>query len=323
MSGKFVISLDFELLWGVRDNPEKKINKDAILNVWVAIPRILDIFKSYKVSATFATVGFLFAEDQASALKFVPKNLPKYHDVNLSPYDELYHIDDKNNPYYFALDVINQLKEHDNIEIGTHTFSHFYCLEPGISKDDFEEDLASALSIAKAHNINITSIIFPRNQYNEAFKEILIKNNIIAYRGLEPLKIYDTNDGNFNSKVKKGLRMLDTYLPIFPHSIYDLKKLSEGEIANIPSSRFLRPYSNKLNILESLKINRIKKGMTKAARENKLYHLWWHPHNFGSNLEKNIDNLIEIMEHYKHLNKKYGFESESMTSLSKKILANE
>ncbi len=52
--------------------------------------------------------------------------------------------------------------------------------------------------------------------------------------------------------------------------------------------------------------------MTYAAENGRLFHLWWHPHDFGLNTDKNLANLKEILEHYEFLNQKYGFESKNI-----------
>ena len=93
----------------------------------------------------------------------------------------------------------------------------------------------------------------------------------------------------------------------------------DDQIYNISSSRFLRPYNAKLKFLEPLKLRRIKSAMTHAAKHNKVYHLWWHPHNFGVHTEENFRTLEKIFKTYKKLNKMYGFKSETMTGLTEKI----
>ena len=59
-----------------------------------------------------------------------------------------------------------KLRAVPNMEIGTHTFSHYYCLEDGQTNEQFKEDLIAAVSIAKSKNIATESIVFPRNQYS-------------------------------------------------------------------------------------------------------------------------------------------------------------
>jgi phenylacetate-coenzyme A ligase PaaK-like adenylate-forming protein len=88
---------------------------------------------------------------------------------------------------------------------------------------------------------------------------------------------------------------------------------------DIPSSRFLRPFSKKLKILDSLRLNRIKSGMTYAAKNKLTYHLWWHPHNFGVNQIENFEFLDKVLTHYKTLNTKFNFQSYTMTNLATNI----
>ena len=57
--------------------------------------------------------------------------------------------------------------------------------------------------------------------------------------------------------------------------------------------------------------------MTKAAKTGSLYHLWWHPHNFGNNVEKNMKFLEEILKHYQYLSGKYGMVSLNMEEAGK------
>src|SRR6476659_9972443 len=84
--GKFVISLDFELLWGVRDKVGIQQYGQHIKGVHKAIPRMLEMFRKYGIKATFATVGFLFFENKQELLSNLPKKIPGYTAKSLSPY---------------------------------------------------------------------------------------------------------------------------------------------------------------------------------------------------------------------------------------------
>jgi hypothetical protein len=61
-----------------------------------------------------------------------------------------------------------------------------------------------------------------------------------------------------------------------------------------------------------LRIARIKNSMTHAAKNNQVFHLWWHPHNFGINRKENLAALLELIAHYKKLHDEYGMESATM-----------
>jgi hypothetical protein len=91
-------------------------------------------------------------------------------------------------------------------------------------------------------------------------------------------------------------------------------------ILNIPASMFFRPYNEKLKIFEGLKVKRIKNSLTRCAKSGGIFHLWWHPHNFGDNLEQNICQLEEILRHFNSLRERYKLESFTMNDISKLVL---
>ena len=173
-TGKLVISLDFELLWGVRDVHTKDSYGANILGVWDSLPLTIDLFNKYDVKATFATVGFLFASSKEELTHFIPEKVPSYANSNFSPYTS--HIDDLDDEgekkYHFAPELIEEIKKHPQHEIGTHTFSHYYCLEEGQSIDEFRNDLEAAIEIARKEEIQLKSLVFPRNQFNQEYIEI-------------------------------------------------------------------------------------------------------------------------------------------------------
>ena len=65
-----------------------------------------------------------------------------------------------------------------------------------------------------------------------------------------------------------------------------------------------------------LKVRRIKHDLTEAAKKGRLYHLWWHPHNFALKPEASLAQLSEVLYHFKKLRQQYGFESYSMHEVS-------
>ena len=56
--------------------------------------------------------------------------------------------------------------------------------------------------------------------------------------------------------------------------------------------------------------------MRSAARKKEIYHLWWHPHNFGDHPVENLEDLKNILRHYRDLKRQYGFESLTMKGIS-------
>jgi hypothetical protein len=156
-------------------------------------------------------------------------------------------------------------------------------------------------------------LVFPRNQYNPAYEKIVKLAGITAIRSNPDIWFWDAN--RKENIWKKIFRTADAYIPLFNSSfrLSDNKELP----LKIPASRFLRPLS-KYKILNKLRIIRIKKEMTYAAKTNKIYHLWWHPHNFGYYPETALSELDEILKHYKTLKQKYNFSSINMRNIYQK-----
>ncbi len=326
MTGHFVISLDYELHWGVFDHRSVNDYKENLANVSRVIDRLIALSDTYSIRLTFATVGFLFAEDKAELISCSPKNKPQYANNKLNPYLHLNHIGNNeiDDPFHYACSMIEKINANKNHEIGTHTFSHYYCDEDGQNIKQFEEDILAAKHVAKNKGINLESIVFPRNMIaNKKYLEVSYKHGIKSYRGTEKAYMYNIHPSNakYNWLLFRLLRILDCYINITGNNTYSLKNIyKEDKIINLPSSRFLRPYYSFIKFLEPLKIQRIKKGMRRAARRNELFHLWWHPHNFGKNIDKNFKNLEKIFQEYERLNRKRKFTSETMTSLTRKII---
>ena len=87
----------------------------------------------------------------------------------------------------------------------------------------------------------------------------------------------------------------------------------EEGLINVPASRFLRPVSRSDRHLWRLRLRRIRAEMTRAAREGADYHLWWHPHNFGTYTQENLALLDAIVAHYQELSRRHGMVSMTMT----------
>lgn len=306
--GAFVISLDFELFWGVWDVTSKEKYGDNILGVKQVIPRLLELFARFDFKATFATVGFLFAKNKTELLSCLPDNKPDYSNDNYNVYSRelsLVGNNETDDPYHFGYSLLQLLKQSTH-EICTHTFSHYYCLEEGQCAEEFDADIKAAKKIAAANAVTLTSIVFPRNQVNEEYLTLLKENGITVYRGNPTSWIYKPRKFAAEVPFIRLCRLLDTYVPISGYNTHLVKK-GTGEPINIPASRFLKPYNKNLAWLEKVKLRRIMNEMTKAAQKKEIYHLWWHPHNFGINVEENMANLSLILEHYQTLQKKYGF----------------
>ena len=316
--GNFVISLDFEIYWGVRDVLHLDQYKNHLLGVRQVIPGLLQLFARFDIHATFATVGFLFFSNKEELLQGLPPLKPGYTDKHLSPYEGHFDEVGKNeseDPFHFAPSLIRMIKDSGQ-EIGCQTFSHYYCLESGQTVEEFRDDLDAAKKIAAKSDVELKSFVFPRNQYNEDYLNVCMEGGISSFRGNESSWLYKAKNGESETALRRAIRLMDAYMNLSGHHCSDPAKLRLKGLCNIPASRFLRPYSKKMAFLDSLRLKRIANSMTHAAKHGLTYHLWWHPHNFGINLQQNLAFLEQILDHYQELCKKYAFRSVSMQQLA-------
>ena len=317
--GVFVISLDFELLWGVRDKRTIADYGANILGVRRAIPVILDLFEQRRTACTWATVGFLFCADKDELIASFPTLQPNYRDRRLSPYNDLADLgsDETHDPYHYGLSLLQQIQTRPRQEIGTHTFSHFYCLEEGGNVDAFRADLTAAQGVAARRGIQLKSIVFPRNQVSAAHLAVCRQMGLTAFRGNEAIWFHAARRDSGQSLPMRALRLADNYFPLAGAQV-QRPQLCKG-LVNVASSRFLRPAVGP-QVLERLRLHRITSAMETAARRGAVFHLWWHPHNFGLNTEANIAFLRAVLDRFDRLQQRYGMRSMTMAEVADETL---
>ena len=314
-AGYFVISLDFELIWGVFDVLDYKHHLPYFQNTRKIIPEILQCFRDNEINCTWATVGMLFNSNWVEWVANTPETEPAYQDSRLSAYMFGNCVpEEESNDVFFAPEIIQKIIETPGQEIGTHTYSHYYCQEEGQTVEQFREDLEMAIRLAQRQNIKLESLVFPRNQFAEEYLKVCFALGIQAVRS-NPNDWYWKNPKS-ESLLTKIARTGDAYNVFARRKSYSLKEMKplEGLPLSQMASRFLRPVENN-SLLRRLKMRRIKDEMTAAAKKGEVYHLWWHPHNFGHYPKESLQDLGEIISHFKTLQKKYNFQSKNMKEL--------
>jgi len=316
--GALVISLDFELHWGVRDHARTDGPYRAnLLGARQAIPRLLELFERYGISATWATVGFLFAQSREELQKFEPALRPRYSDQALDPYGEAVGRDEDDDPMHFAPSLIEQIRRCPQQEIATHTFSHYYCREPGQTVESFRADLESAVAIAAERGIQLRSIVFPRNQVNPEYTQAVLDAGIICYRGPEPGWMHRGINSEEKTFALRVARIADTYMNISGKRTASWDQILEPSgLCNVRASRFLQPYRPAFKELEKKRLTRMIDQVKYAAQEQAIVHIWFHPHNFGIHLEQNLLVLEAILQAFASARERYGMRSLSMNAVA-------
>ena len=326
MIGVLAVSLDFELHWGGFEKWPIENYKGYFDNTRRAIPEMLGLFQHYQSHTTWATVGMLFHTSKESLLSKAPSLKPSYKISELSAYNfiKVQGIGDteRQDPYHFGASLVQQIVNTPFQELGSHTFAHYYCNEDGQTVEQFRADLQAANRSAKIFNRELKSLVFPRNQFNEEYLRACFEVGFIAVRDNPRDWFWNIQSTQSESMWKRLNRGLDAYLPIGAKNTYTLNSLQfrPGLPVCIPASRLLRPYRPKELFLNKMKIARIKSEMERAAQRGEVYHLWWHPHNFGHYPHESMEGLRQILDHFAMCREKYGMQSLSMGEIAEKVM---
>ncbi|WP_332912450.1 hypothetical protein [Algoriphagus boritolerans] len=93
--------------------------------------------------------------------------------------------------------------------------------------------------------------------------------------------------------IKKIFRTGDTLFPLGNRTSYS--EVRNGEfLVHLPASRLLRPFRSG-SFFNQRRIARIKEEIDTAINLGEMYHLWWHPHNFGHYPNENLQILETLL----------------------------
>jgi peptidoglycan/xylan/chitin deacetylase (PgdA/CDA1 family) len=323
MPGIFTISLDFELHWGVFDKKQRAEREACYRNTLAVVPRMLELFAQYGVHVTWATVGSLMASCKNEWEQLKPAIQPAYLLSHYSPYlwvaehglQEEYHW------AHFAPDIVSRILQYPGQELGTHTFSHFYCLEGQSEPAAFGADLDAAIRIAALYDSRPVSLVFPRNQFNAALLKTCYEHGIQTVRSNPPNWYWLPTTNNGSGLLRKIVRTADAYMKVAGRTSYPLSsiKIISGEPLQLPASRFLRPWQTNHFFANRWRMNRLLQEIKQAAIHNECYHLWWHPEGFGENLEENIQGLSTLLQQFKICSESYGMTSWNMQEYAQQL----
>lgn len=357
MNGIFTISLDFELHWGgfekwaltpglgmhavgtrgeqAAGSRQQAVDSEPVyfqpavsyneyfLNTRRVIPEMLRLFADNQVRVTWATVGLLMHASK-SEVNF-PALQPTYVARELSAYQYIESqgvgANETEDPFHFAHTLVLQILATPGQELGSHTFAHYYCNEAGQTTEQFRADLQAAAQAAQRYGVRLQSLVFPRNQFNELYLRVCYEEGIRAVRSNPVDWFWKIDSTRAESRWKRLNRGLDAYFPVGSCNTYRLSHVPvrAGLPLCLPASRLLRPYRPGEFFLNAIKINRIQAEMTRAARRGEVYHLWWHPHNFGRHPLQSLQGLEQILNHYKQLRTAYGMQSLAMGEITNRL----
>jgi hypothetical protein len=321
--GALVISLDFELHWGLMRTFSLESLNGRLLETRNAIPHTLRLFESFGIHATWAVVGFLFFRTKDDLLAALPVHRPQLNGHGPSPYEILSDLgpDEERDPYHYASSLVDQIIDTPNQEIATHTFSHCIWDQSTPDLEAFRSDLKAALETARSKLVHMASIVFPRNKYSAPLLHVLREEKTMAFRGVrDPWYTFLDRGGKPRQTLFRVFRFLDHHVPVSGSNSYGWNSIASGPPYDVPASFGLEFYYHRpwLDALEHLRLKRITSSLTKAAERQEIFHLWWHPHQLGHDLHRKLEFLRRILHHYALLRDTHGMESLTMREVAER-----
>ena len=284
-----VISLDFELRWGLHDRlgTTMQAYRQNLEGVQEVVPALLRLFSHRKLRATWACVGALACASWDDYFSRAPAP-PRYHNPRFAL--DPRHADlDPDGRLHFAPELLQLVKDTPGQEMGTHTFSHIYMQEPGIASEDVAADLqAVSLLWTERFGAPPTSLVFPRNQH--AFLPVIAASSSRIWRGPEAPWFHSQNRSSTTSLLARALRLIDSVNPLVRHASH---LQGDSSLLMTRASLFLR--ANLPRPAWALHLMRIRRELDRL-RPGEIFHLWWHPHNLGKSIPERLGRVEQVLD---------------------------
>lgn len=159
---RVVISLDFELRWGWHDiyGLDFEARRADLEQVRHVVPVLIELLVRHGIRATWAAVGAIGCVSWEDYFRRAPEP-PKYARSSFAINPE-YADFDPHGELHFAPDLMKSIAAAAGQELGTHTFSHLYLREEGVTARDVAADLAAAADLYRERFGTVPrSLVFP------------------------------------------------------------------------------------------------------------------------------------------------------------------
>jgi len=313
--GIFTISLDFELIWGTLDlyGTEEYFWEACKIERNEVVDRLLELFNEFEIPGTWCTVGHLFLDKcESNGNGKHPEIVRPRHDW----YKEDWFAQDpcgneKTDPLFYGKSLIEKIQNNPvRQEIGSHSFSHIIFGDKGCSSESARSDIAECVKAAEKFGIKLNSFVFPRDRVGHL--DILKEFGFTTYRGAIP-KWYE--QGEDRSVVKRLAHLWDVLTAAPPPTV--LPEYEKNGLLNIPGSMIFFPVQGlRRYIPMSLRVKRAGKGLDEAAREKRIFHLWFHPTNMAFESDQMFAGLRAIIRHAVKLREAGVLEILSMSEIT-------
>jgi len=314
--GIFVISIDVEFAWGLVNLPITAADYERISAERQAVERILTLFENYNIRATWAVVGHLFRErieiENGRAVPEIPRPVMRGEE-----FDWFTHLAEGPREAWCAPDVVERIRSaKPKQEIGSHSFAHIVYDEERANGAAIAADVRLAKETHAAHGVPFETFVFPCNC--SGFKEVLREAGIRIYRG-HTRRWYD---GVRPRALWRLMNLVTHALGVTPPVV--TAERDEYGVINVPDSMLLYHRQGVRRLITPWAQERMaRRGLESAARQGKIFHMWFHPSNIAYRIEEQCAVMEKVLRHAQEMIQRGELENATMGELARRTNKNE
>jgi peptidoglycan/xylan/chitin deacetylase (PgdA/CDA1 family) len=291
--GTFVLTLDFELIWGTLDlfGPERfrracEIERDVVLG------RLLDLLDEFRIPATWCVLGHLFLDRCRETAGVAHPEIvrPRHPWVKGDWFAHDPRSDESRAPLFYGRSLVAQLLERKvTHEVGCHSFSHVIFGDAGCSEATAASELMASVKAAGELGVSPTAFVFPRDAVGHL--RLLPEHGFTCYRGASPTW-YERK--HVPPALRRAAHLLDVLSMRTPPVVVPEK--APNGLSNLPGSMIYFPAHGLRRLLPTAaRVRRALRGLRSAVRHGKTFHLWFHPTNLSDETEAMLGGLRTIV----------------------------
>lgn len=306
-NGALVLSFDYELSWGIANDPfcwEYSRDMSVVPDI---VEKMLYLLETCNLNATWAVVGGISCENIHELKHLI--DTKKFTGVKSPLNSRLFKERAQSDPQlFFAPWTIQKIIQSPGQELASHTFTHSYFENPQLQNDAIVADVRAMNKFTKAVGVPINCLVFPQNLVVSQYIDHNLNKQKLFYRSNPNSFFYRSGHKTPLGRFGKAIRLLNECTGNLNNEFTWLP----GQLS-YPASYMLR--FNLPDIASRLTFKAILNRMTIAAKNKMVIHLWCHPHNLKAHPERSFEMLTALTDHFKNLNSRYGFESKNMGDL--------
>jgi peptidoglycan/xylan/chitin deacetylase (PgdA/CDA1 family) len=291
--GRFVLTLDFELIWGTLDlfGPER-FRRACEVERAEAFGRLLDLLDEFQIPATWCVLGHLFLDRCREEGGVVHPEIvrPRHAWAKGDWFAADPRSDEAHAPLFYGRSLVRQLLERKVAhEVGSHSFSHVIFGDPGCSEATAASELLASRKCAAELGVSPTSFVFPRDSVGHL--RLLPEHGFTCYRGASP--------SWYESRVLPGsIRRLGHLIDVLsmrtPPTVRPVT--AANGLINLPGSMIYFPAHGLRRLLPvAARVRRAIRGLRRAVSNGQTFHLWFHPTNLADHTEDMLGGLRAIL----------------------------